>query len=365
MKIAHVVDSMEVGGAETLVHQMCRMHRAQGDDARVYTVGNRGVLGEQMRTEGFQVEANAGLHLVASVRKFYRAFRQWRPDVVHLHNPTPTFYAAAPARAAGVPSVLSTRHSLVAPPRRAVVELKYALAAACCDWIIGICDATTNNLRTLHTVGSSKIVRVYNGVEPLELVPAEERPFKTGFTLLYVGRFAPIKNHTLLLHAFQKALSTSPELRLWMVGDGSERRALERLAVELNISGAVTFWGEQLDVSRFYSAADVFIMSSHSEGLPLSLLQAFSLGLPAIVTDVGGMAEVVRLADAGFVVPPTEQGSMASAIVRMTRDKLDRERFSAAGKAAFSRLFTLETMVSAYAELYWKPKRGSRRLTNG
>ena len=72
--------------------------------------------------------------------------------------------------------------------------------------------------------------------------------------------------------------------------------AMERLAAELGIAGQVTFWGQQLDVAPFFSAADAFIMSSRSEGLPVSLLQAFSLGLPAIVTDVGGMAEVVRLA---------------------------------------------------------------------
>ena len=77
---------------------------------------------------------------------------------------------------------------------------------------------------------------------------------------------------------------------------------MERLAAELGIAGQVTFWGQQLDVAPFFSAADAFIMSSRSEGLPVSLLQAFSLGLPAIVTDVGGMAEVVRLAQAGFTV---------------------------------------------------------------
>ena len=96
-----------------------------------------------------------------------------------------------------------------------------------------------------------------------------------------------------------------------MVGDGSERAKLESLAVELGIAEQVTFWGQQLDVAPFFSAADAFIMSSKSEGLPMSLLQGFSLGLPAIVTDVGGMAEVVRLAKAGFAVSATDPAEMA------------------------------------------------------
>ena len=164
----------------------------------------------------------------------------------------------------------------------------------------GICDATVSNLKAMHSVPARKIVRVYNGAAALKRAAKQDWPQKSGFTLVYVGRLEPVKNHALLLHAFRGALASMPELRLWMVGDGSERAAMERLAAELGIAGQVTFWGQQLDVAPFFSAADAFIMSSKSEGLPMSLLQAFSLGLPAIVTDVGGMAEVVRLSQAGL-----------------------------------------------------------------
>lgn len=352
MKIAHVVDSMEIGGAETLVLQMCRLQREQGHDPRVYAVATLGPLGEQMQKEGFQVQANLGRHLLDSARNFYRIFRESRPDVVHLHNPTPTIYAAIPARMAGVRSIVSTRHSLVAPPHWLTAELKYAIAATCCDWIVGICEATTENLKGLHTIPARKIVRVYNGAVPLQRVAAENCPPKSGFTLLYVGRLALVKNHSLLLHAFRAALSSIPGLRLWMVGDGSERQALEKLAAELGIAPQVTFWGQQLDVAPFFSAADAFIMSSKSEGLPMSLLQALSLGSPAIVTDVGGMAEVVRLSQAGFIVPMAEPAEMAAAINRMASIGTDRQRLSMSAEAAFHSHFTLETMVDAYMTLY-------------
>ena len=104
-----------------------------------------------------------------------------------------------------MPSIVSTRHSLVGPPRRLSVELKYALAATCCDWVVGICDATVNNLKNIHTVPARKIVRVYNGTAPLQRVAREKWPPKSGFTLLYVGRLAPVKNHPLLLNAFRAA----------------------------------------------------------------------------------------------------------------------------------------------------------------
>ena len=180
----------------------------------------------------------------------------------------------------------------------------------------------------------------------------EHWPTKSGFTLLYVGRLAAMKNHPLLLKAFRVALTSMPDLRLWMVGDGSERQSLEALATELGIAAQVTFWGQQLDVAPFFSAADAFIMSSKSEGLPMSLLQAFSLGVPAIVTDVGGMAEVVRLAKAGYTVPVTDPAEMATAILRLADSDAEREQFARNAEATFNSRFTLHTMVDAYMDLY-------------
>ena len=352
MKIAHVVDSMEVGGAETLVSQMCRFERERGHEPSVYAIGPLGALGETLRSEGFSVEAHVGRHLSDSARRFYQLFRSTKPDVVHAHNPTPAIYAGVAARLARVPSVIATRHSLVGPPRSVKAELKFAIAGTCCDWIVGICDATTDNLKSIHVAPARKIVRVYNGAVPLTRTAHAESPAKNCFTLVFVGRLAAVKNHPLLLRAFSAAVAKRPDLRLWMVGDGPERATLEALAAELGIAGPVKFWGQQLDVAPFFSAADAFIMSSRSEGLPMSLLQAFSLGLPAIVTDVGGMAEVVRLANAGIVVSPSERAEMTSAILKLANGDTERVRMGQNAVTAFNRHFSLETMCDAYMKLY-------------
>ncbi len=360
MKIAHVVDSMEVGGAETLVSQMCRLQRGQGHDPSVYAIGPLGALGEALRTEGFSVVAHVGQHLSDSARRFFHLFRSTKPDVVHVHNPTPAIYSAVAARLAGVPSVIATRHSLVGPPRSVKAEAKFALAGTCCDWIAGICDATTDNLKSIHVAPARKIVRVYNGAVPLKRVTGPERPAKSGFTLVFVGRLAAVKNHPLLLRAFSAAVAKSPDLRLWMVGDGPECVALEALTAELGIAGQVKFWGQQLDVAPFFSAADAFIMSSRSEGLPMSLLQAFSLGLPAIVTEVGGMAEVVRLAEAGITVSPSESQEMTNAILELANDDAERARMGQNALAAYRTHFSLETMCDAYMKLYRDTSRGRK-----
>ena len=362
MKIAHVVDSMEVGGAETLVRQMCHLQREQGHEPEVYAVASLGALGERMRAEGFLVQPNVGRHLVDSSRHFLRIFRSSRPDVVHLHNPTPTIYAAPAARLAGVPSIVSTRHSLVAPPRNITMERKYKLAALFCDWIVGICEATTRNIRDAGSAPDRKIVTVYNGTVPVALPPADQRPAKTGFTLLYVGRLEAVKNLQFLLAAFRAAVAQVPELRLWIVGDGTERVRLEEVTDQFGIRSNVTFWGQQLEVAPFFASADVFVMSSVSEGLPMSLLQALSSRLPAVVTDVGGMAEIVRLAQAGTTVPLDNAEVMAEAFVHLARRAEERETFARNAEAAFDAYFTLPVMLERYLQLYRDTSR-ARRLS--
>jgi glycosyltransferase involved in cell wall biosynthesis len=364
MKIVHVVDSMEVGGAETLVAQMCRLQREQGHDPQVYAIARLGALGERMQAEGFRVHAEVGRKLIDSTVGFLRLFKGFRPDVVHLHNPTPTIYAAPAARLAGAASVISTRHSLVAPPRNRILERKYAFAARFCDWIVGICDATVNNVKEAGSAPADKIVRIYNGTLPVQSQPEDRWPVKRGFTLLFVGRLEQVKNLPFLLEAVRNAVHQNAGVQLWVVGDGTQRASLEQLSQELGLQSNVTFWGQQLEVARFFSAADAFVMSSVSEGLPMSLLQAFSIGLPAIVTDVGGMAEVVRLADGGVVVPVTDGKAMTAAILDFAANQERCKELSENAAAAYESHFTLNAMVDAYIGLY-RNTRGARRRAGG
>ena len=97
--------------------QMCRLQREQGHDPCVYAVAALARSASRCGRKASPLQANVGRHLSDSTRNFFRIFKESRPDVAHLHNPTPTIYAALAARMAGVPSIVSTRHSLVAPPR--------------------------------------------------------------------------------------------------------------------------------------------------------------------------------------------------------------------------------------------------------
>ncbi len=351
MKIVHAVYSMEMGGAEMLVAQLGRMQRAAGHDVTVCAYSTLGPLGEVLREEGLHVHVLGEAPVWKTVLRYAALFRQMRPDVVHCHNPAPTLQAALGARLAGA-RVISTRHSLVSPPYDRTAEVKYSvIARAFVHRVAGICEITCANLRGAPLADPAQIVRVYNGAAPLGEAPPADKESGT-FVLLFVGRVADIKDMPTMLRAFAQAVKRVPQLRLWIVGDGPARAKLEASAERLGIAGKVRFFGQWLDTAGLFRAADCFAMSSVSEGLPMSLLQSMSIGLPSIVTDVGGMQEVLHLSEGGLLTPVGDDAAMAAAMVRMASDFALRQACGEQARAAYQANFTLGTMHEAYLRLY-------------
>lgn len=350
LNIAHVVDSMEMGGAEKLTATLCRLQRDRGHTASVHCLYGVGVLGEELRAEGFEVilhHPSAFFHLM---RGLYRSFRRSRPDVVHCHNATAAIIAAFPARRAGVKSVIATRHGLVKPPYQIRRELKFALASRWCDWIVAVCEGTRTNLLAAPFAARDRIIHIYNGACPADVraVPRTKR----GFTLLYVGRLAPLKDHATLLRAVALTRSHHPDVQLWIVGDGPLQLSLRKLTNELGLKDSVTFFGEQPDVSPFMLAADLFVSSSVTEGLPVSLLEAMSVGLPAVVTDVGGMGEIARLSAAVTLVPSSDPQGMAAALSDAIARRQELPKLGQLASFCYEQYFRPERMLDDYMSLY-------------
>jgi glycosyltransferase involved in cell wall biosynthesis len=350
LKIAHVGDSMEMGGAEKLTATLCRLQRDQGHTASVHCLYRLGVLGTELQAEGFEVVLHYPSSFFHLVRGLYRSFQRSRPDVVHCHNATAAIIAALPARLAGVKTVIVTRHGLVKPPYQIRRELKFALASRWCDWIVGVCEGTRTNLLAAPFAARDRIIHIYNGAWPANVRAVPHS--KKGFTLLQVGRLAPLKDHATLLQAVALTRMHHPDVQLWIVGDGPLEASLRKLTDDLRLNECVTFFGEQGDVSPFLLAADLFVSSSVTEGLPVSLLEAMSVGLPAVVTDVGGMGEIARLSGAVTLVPSSDPEGMARALCDAIAGKQELPEMRKLASRCYEQYFRPERMLDDYMCLY-------------
>lgn len=351
LSIAHVVDSMEVGGAEKLVATLGRRQKQEGHAVRVTCLYARGPLTAELEECGIETDLVGPGSSYKLFLRLISCFRRTRPEIVHCHNPTAAILSTLPARLAGASVVVDTRHSLVAPPYRVAQELKFWFFARWMNAVVAVSDATRRNLERSPAARPEKIVRIYNGSEPPAYPLVRPEGTTGGFRLVHVARLAPPKNQELLLRAVALAAPRVEGLALAVVGGGPLAGRLKHLAEELGIAGVVTFHGEQKDVAPFLLSADLFVLSSRSEAFPVSLLEAMAHGLPILSTNIGGTPESIS-PDVGRLVPPGDAEALAEAMVDLSRRRPELRAMGTAARKRYQQLFTTETTFRCYDELY-------------
>jgi glycosyltransferase involved in cell wall biosynthesis len=178
-----------------------------------------------------------------------------------------------------------------------------------------------------------KISIVHCGIEPeLYMGPPRET---FGKRVLFVGRLTPEKGGALLLEAFAQVFAAHPEARLTVVGDGPERPALEARAQALGVAEAVTFAGarNQLQVAAHMAEADMLVLPSFAEGVPVVLMEAMAAGLPTIASRVAGVSELVHDEETGFVIPPGDLETLANRLSRLMSNPNLCRNMGASGRA--------------------------------
>ena len=154
------------------------------------------------------------------------------------------------------------------------------------------------------------------------------------------------------MSALPAIASAHPDARVLVVGDGELREELVRQAKDLGVENTIVFVGERNDVPDMLRIADLFVLPSVSEGLPISILEAMANRLPVVATNVGGIPELVRDGETGALVPSGEPHSLARAVIELLSNP---EKMQAAGAAARARLkthFSQEIMVAKTEKLY-------------
>jgi glycosyltransferase involved in cell wall biosynthesis len=227
-------------------------------------------------------------------------------------------------------------------------EGQFWLAARSTKRVVAVCQTAEHNLAAGPLAAPAKLLTIKNGASPARWDETSEIIPKKGFTAVTVARLAPPKDHATLL----EAMTHVPDIHLWIVGDGPLSGALRTGAASLGLEGRVTFLGEPRSVGAYLAAADVFVLSSLSEGIPISLLEAMASGLPAVVTAVGGMEEVIKLSLAGILVPPRTPQALAQALQEYAQKPAKRADHARLARLCYERHFTFERMAEQYMNLY-------------
>jgi glycosyltransferase involved in cell wall biosynthesis len=362
--ICQLLHTLEVGGAEVLAARLAR--QLGGRFRFVFAcLDELGTLGGQLREEGFLVEVfnrRPGLDWRLAVR-LGRFFRKEQVDVAHAHQYGPFFYAASARFLAWCP-VLFTEHGRAFPdyPRRKRILANRVLLRRR-DRVVGVGDAVKQALVNNEGISSERIAIIYNGVDltpftnpPTETSRAEARRAmgvgEEDFVILQVARLDYLKDHLTAVRTLGQVLRQRPNAHLVLIGEGPERDKIQQEIARQGVGQHIHLLGLRTDVPRLLAGADGFLLTSISEGIPLTVIEAMAAGLPVVGTRVGGMSEVVEEGVTGLLCPAGDDKALARELVRLADNPDLRAQLGEAGRQRAHARFSETRMMEEYARLY-------------
>lgn len=290
--------------------------------------------------------------------------RRTQPHIVHTHTAKAGFLGRLAARLSGVPVVVHTFHGHVfrgyfGPAQTRVFVAMERLAARLSDVILTPSERVRSDLIKFRIVPPEKIRVIPLGLQLENL--AKTTPYRgllrrelgclpNQKLVGIVGRLVPIKRHELLLEAARSVINSLPQTRFVIVGDGERRSRLEALARKLGLADSVCFTGWRRDLPLIYADLDVLVISSSSEGTPVSIIEALAAGVPVVSTSVGGVPDLLRDGEFGRLVPAEAPQALATAIIDTLENKPGPDR--ALAREWAHRRYNSDRLIADMGSLY-------------
>ncbi len=323
-----------------------------------------GPLGRELRDEGYLVEVlgrRSGIDL-ACVRKLAAFARREGASLLHAHQYTPFFYCRAPGTWLPRPPVLFNEHGRFfpdLPSRKRMVFNRLFLRRK--DRVVAVGESVKQALIDNEGLPAARIDVIYNGVRLNDFsvnaglrfeVRDELRIDPAAQVAIQVARLDYLKDHCTAVRTAERVQKQLPGFQLLVVGEGPERPKIEAEIQARQLAGCVRLLGMRTDVRRLLAAADVFLLTSISEGIPVTLIEAMGAELPVVSTAVGGIREVVLAEQTGLLAPAGDDVGLAKAALSLLADSRRSKEFGQAGRKRATALFSEEQMHAQYVQLY-------------
>ena len=288
------------------------------------------------------------------------AIRDFRPTIVHTRSWGTYLEGAMAATLTGTPALVHGEHGTPSPGRWRH-RWAYRLLARRTRVVITVSEALANHYREMCRGWGTVVRTIHNGVDDRHYVPAADpsaakanlQLSPSALVVGTVGRLVPVKAFEVLIEAMAHVVRRQPEAVLLLVGEGPERERLVEVAERANIASHVRFVGHTSAVVPYYQAMDVYVNSSHSEGISNSILEAQACGVPVVATAVGGNPEILRHAGiGGMLVPPGVPEPLGEALARILEDRRGLPERRAAARRNVVENFSLRSMIENYKNIY-------------
>ncbi len=362
VRVLHVIDSLHLGGAQEVIYTLVRASTSRFVH-EVATLHGRGIFWERMRAAGFTLHSlSPSKYLPLYLPRLWQLLRRGQFSILHCHLGASNILAKPLGRWVGIPAILSHDHT----NDRLRIENRWVFrldqwANGFADAFAAVSESCRNFLIQAEGIPAEKITLVPNAIDAAHYCPGacgrNEARARFGLSpqdlvLAGVGRLNPQKNFALLLEVAAELASDFPQLRLVLAGNGPEEADLRRRAAELGLTKRVVFLGLVEDSRTVYAAADLLVMPSRFEGLPMTLLEALASELPVVASALDGIAEVIESGRNGILVPEGDRDGFVCAIRAALSAPEKRQAMGQAGRKTILQHYSAARMAAQIEHLY-------------
>lgn len=295
--------------------------------------------------------------LLSGLGRLWKLIRSLKPDAIETFTHDANALAIPLAWLLGVPIRIATHHGKIEGFSRWKEILHAWIVNHMANYVVTVSEQT-RQISLGEGICSGKVVMIPNGIIPVSVDNANRSSVRraSGFgdddvLFLSVGRLVYQKAHEYLVSAMSIVVQDAPNAKVGICGDGALRNDLEMQIHSLRLEEHIRLFGMRDDVIKYLAAADVFVLPSRWEGLPIALLEAMSAGLPVIATRVEGVNEVVQDGIHGLLVPTESPDTLAKAILQLCRDPEMRHRMGSAAGKRVRDSYTTDRMCEQYLAL--------------
>ncbi len=367
-----LVSSLTIGGAEQLLLELLRNINAERFRVNICFLRTPGLLGAEILRLNFPVSTGIlnSRFDPAGILRLAKLFKEQKTDLLFLINHRNTlFYGVLAAWLAGVRAIVNWQNeTFLKYNYHAITMLGRRILHKGVGKVVAAAKGHGDYIATVEKIPAHKIAVIYNGVDPhrfdSSLSPGEARA-KLGIpedcpVISIIAVLRPDKAHGIFLKAAQSVLKEIPEAHFLIVGDGPERNRLTELAGELQISSSVHFLGFRRDLGAILAAVDINTLSSNPEQETLSVaaIEAMSVGVPIVCTDVGSMREVVIPGKTGFLVPVADPQALACRLLELLKDPPARKKMGEEARKLVHEELSAKKMASTFEDLFTELYKG-------
>lgn len=352
MKVMQVISSFGIGGAEVMCECLSRKLKEKGEDVVVVSLYSKKTnLTESLERTGIKVyylnkHPSVDFKIVFSLSKI---IKKENPDVIHAHLDALKYVGLAKKKRKI--KLIYTVHSLAEEDARGLTRKIYRKLFKKRVMPIALSYKIQKSITRIYKINESKVPIVFNGSDLSKCIEKNDWTFKDKeIRILHVGSFKHAKNHFGLIESFQIYHRTYQNSRLILIGDGELKNETEKKVEEYGLESYVDFLGVQKNVFPFLSEADIFVLPSLYEGMPISLIEAMGTGMPIVATSVGGIPDMLKNEESAILVC-VDPKEVANALEIVSNDSVLREKLGRNAKKQACK-FSAETMVEEYMKIY-------------